>query len=157
MVLKQPSALFFLLLLLMLACTPGTDLCEICERPVHPEVYTTLTLEDGREIHACCPRCALRFIERQNETVRRVEVSDHASGEALAFENAFLVEGSNLTPCLEHHIVTDERRMPLRVCYDRCMPSLIAFRSAEKARVFIMAHGGTMHPPGSLQADALAR
>ena len=81
---------------------------------------------------------------------RAISVTDHAGGGSLAFESAFLVEGSDETPCMRHHPVLDERRTPMHVCYDRCMPSLIAFAAEDAARAFVREHGGTLHAPGTL-------
>jgi hypothetical protein len=45
--------------------------------------------------------------------------------------------------------VTAGEGAPLHACYDRCMPSLIAFRDAAAARAFVAEHGGRLQPPGS--------
>ena len=139
-----------ILLALLLSCSPKPSLCWVCEREIHPEVRATLTLGDGRRVPACCPRCALHYKQESATAPRAITVTDHAGGGSLPFEKAFLVEGSDETPCIRHHPVLDERRTPMHVCYDRCMPSLIAFAAEGAARAFVREHGGTLHAPGSL-------
>ena len=133
-----------------LGCGGEPRLCEVCQRSIHAEVQATLQLTDGKSVHACCPRCALHYARRNADRVGRIDVTDRDGGEALGLADAYFVEGSDQTPCLEHHVVADDTGVPLRICYDRCMPSLIAFRSPDAARAFIAAHGGTLLAPGTL-------
>lgn len=133
------------------ACSVKPDLCWVCQREITPRVRVTLSLENGRRFHACCPRCALHFGTESGERVRRIEVSDYASDGTLLLKDAYLVEGSDETPCLKHHhTMTDEGGTPMQVCYDRCMPSLIAFGKRDAALAFLEEHGGTLIPPGGL-------
>lgn len=108
-----------------------------------------LKLADGHEVTTCCARCVLHDGENRDAPVRDIVVTDYATGRALSFDSAFLVEGSDVTPCLEHHLVTEDTRVPIPLCYDRCSPSLIAFDRAGTSRSFVAAHGGTLHPPGT--------
>lgn len=133
----------------MVACARQPDRCWICEREIHAQVRSTLTLADGRRVQACCPRCALHYKEEPGNAVIDLRVSDYRSAEPLALEAAYLVEGSDETPCLHHPPPASDTRAPLQVCYDRCMPSLIAFRDEEAARSFIGEHGGALHQPGA--------
>lgn len=137
----------------LFACGARQEMCRICERETHLAVRSELHLEDGGTIKACCPRCALHFLQETDRTARSFEVSDYAGGGMLAVEAAFLIEGSDETPCLRHHPpILGEGRAPLHVCYDRCRPSLIAFRDEAAARAFASAHGGTLHHPGRFPA-----
>ncbi|HZM70073.1 MAG TPA: hypothetical protein VFB95_06865 [Candidatus Cryosericum sp.] len=139
------------------ACSARTELCWVCQREITPSVRVTLSLEDGRKVHACCPRCALHYGETSGPPVRRIEVSDYASRGTIDLRQAWLIEGSDEAPCLEHHHpVTDPGGAPMQVCYDRCMPSLIAFASREGAAAFQGEHGGTLIPPGGLAGRAAA-
>lgn len=146
---RSGALLLLLFLPLLAACAAHTDACWVCERAVHDEVRATLILANGRRVPACCPRCALHYRSERGAGLREIEVTDHAGGGMLPLAKAFLVEGSDETPCLDHHPVVDERRVPMHVCYDRCMPSLIAFAAGTGARAFIEEHGGVLHPPGS--------
>jgi hypothetical protein len=132
------------------ACVARPDLCWVCEREVHGQVRATLVLANGRSVPACCPRCALHYRQEPGHPVRSIRVTDYPSQAGLPLERAWLVEGSDETPCLAHHPVVDAAAGALHVCYDRCMPSLIAFRDADAARGFMTAHGGTLRAPGAI-------
>lgn len=88
--------------------------------------------------------------------MRGIRVSDYASGGSLAIQDAYLVEGSDETPCLHTPPLRDETGTPLKLCYDRCQPSLIAFREANAASAFISDHGGMLRPPARLATQAPA-
>ena len=138
------------LLTCLAACVRGPELCGVCRREVHESVRTTLTLDGGREVVACFPRCALHYQQEQPGVVREIRVTDHAGGGVLPFRDAYLVEGSDETPCMRHHAaMTDESKVPMQICYDRCMPSLIAFKEASAARAFAADHGGTVYAPAT--------
>ncbi len=147
------SLRFFLILTLLTslaACAHRPEKCWICQREVHDSVRTTLTLASGENVVACCPRCAMHYQEEPDNRVREIRVTDYAGGSSLPFSHAFLVEGSDETPCLHHHTgMADESKTPMQVCYDRCMPSLIAFKEETAARAFAAEHGGRTYPPGT--------
>lgn len=147
---RKSMTLAVLALATLLACAREPRLCEVCQRSIHAGIQATVLLESGRRVDACCPRCAMHYRDTSPDRAARIEVTDYDGGSSLPLEDAFLVEGSDQTPCLDHHPIADETRRPLRICYDRCMPSLIAFRSESKARAFIAEHGGTLAPPGSM-------
>ncbi len=133
----------------LLSCAARPERCFICQREVHDSVRTTLRLASGKSVVACCPRCALHYQEEPDNRVRGIRVTDYAGGRRLPFSGAFLVEGSDETPCMHRHAaLTDESKTRMQVCYDRCMPSLIAFKDETAARAFVAGHGGTLYPPG---------
>ena len=154
------TALRFIFILTLMTsltvCARRAETCWICQREVHDSVRTTLTLASGRSIVACCPRCALHYQEEPGNRVRETRVTDYSGGGLLPFAAAYLVEGSDETPCLRHHPVDGEGRTPMQVCYDRCMPSLIAFKDEKAARVFAADHGGTVYSPGRFPNPAPA-
>ena len=142
--------------LALAGCVRRPELCELCRREIHPEVRTVVEFADGRRVAACCPRCALHVAkgggvaEGGGTAARTIQVTDYAGSGTLPLDAAWLVDGSDETPCLRHHEpVTAGEGAPLHTCYDRCMPSLIAFRDAATARAFVAEHGGTLQPPGS--------
>jgi hypothetical protein len=146
--------LFAILLLSGLpGCRPSPAMCAICDRPIHTEMTATVVLADGRRLVACCPRCALHHRDAHGTEVRSIEVTDHAGGGRLPLDRAFLVDGSDLTPCLDHAPKVAPGGAPMHTCYDRCVPSLIAFKDEAAARAFIGDHGGTLRPP-TTAADA---
>jgi len=134
----------------LLACTARPERCWVCEREIHSHMRAVLSLEGGREAAACCPRCALHYKQEQGAAVRDITVSDYAGGGLMPLTSAFLVEGSDETPCIHHPPLADENRAPLQVCYDRCMPSLIAFKELASAEAFMAEHGGALHRAGAV-------
>jgi hypothetical protein len=143
------ALLFAALLSGLPGCRPSPAVCAICDRPIHAEMTATVILADGRRLVACCPRCALHHRDAQAAGVRGVEVTDHAGGGPLPMDRAFLVDGSDLTPCLGHAPKVDPTGVAMHTCYDRCVPSLIAFKDGTAARAFIADHGGTLQPPAA--------
>ena len=139
----------FIALATLAACAGNADLCWVCQREIHHQVRATLTLGGGKTVSTCCPRCALHYEQEGPEPVRGIRVTDYAGGGNLPMNQAFLVEGSDETPCMHHPPAIDPAGAPMQMCYDRCMPSLIAFRAAATARAFAAEHGGTLHAPGS--------
>ena len=132
-----------------LACARQAEQCWVCKREIHAQVRATLTLSNGKKVPACCPRCALHYQEEPGRPVRAITVTDYATGKSLPFGQAYLVEGSDETPCVQHPNVMDDTHMPMQACYDRCMPSLIAFGTADQARDFMTDHGGALFEPGT--------
>jgi hypothetical protein len=137
------------LILAIAGCAREPAHCWVCDREIHRQVMASIHLADGKTVHACCPRCALHYEAAPENRVRGIEVRDFVSGADLPFGSAYFVEGSDEAPCLHHPPVMDETRAPMRVCYDRCLPSLIAFRTAEEAQGFMTDHGGALRAPGS--------
>jgi hypothetical protein len=141
--------LLVLLVATTLSCGRQAEQCWVCKREIHAQVRSTLTLSNGKKVPACCPRCALHYQEEPEHPVRAITVTDYATGASLPFGKAYLVEGSDETPCVHHPNVMDDTHMPMQACYDRCMPSLIAFGTADQARDFMTDHGGSLFEPGA--------
>jgi len=141
--------LIFIVLATLGACAGKAEQCWVCQREIHPQVRTTITLEGGKSVSTCCPRCALHYGQENREPVRGIRVTDYAGGGSLPMSQAFLVEGSDEAPCMHHPPVIDPAGAPMQMCYDRCTPSLISFRGAATARAFAAEHGGTLYAPGS--------
>jgi hypothetical protein len=135
---------------LVAGCARPPEVCDACGREVHPALRVTLRLEGKRDLHACCPRCALHFRDESEAEVSGVTVSDYASEVPLDLESAWLVEGSDEIPCVRHAPTAGEGGAPLHRCYDRCVPSLIAFAGETAARAFVQEHGGRLRPPGDM-------
>ncbi|HXH27488.1 MAG TPA: hypothetical protein VNL37_00480, partial [Candidatus Polarisedimenticolia bacterium] len=127
------------------ACARSIANCQVCDREIHARTRAVLTLADGKRVETCCPRCALHYVASSKVAVRGMTVTDYVSGTAVPADRANLVEGSDETPCMPPTPIERDTRAPLQVCYDRCMPSLIAFRDAAAARAFMAEHGGTLH------------
>jgi len=132
----------------LIACSAEPELCEVCKREIHPGVAAELTLAGGRQVWACCLRCALHFKESIETPVQRIDVEDHTGSGLLDVAAAYVVEGSRLNPCMPPAPREGGTRVALQLAYDRCVPSMIAFREEEDARAFLAEQGGTLQPPG---------
>lgn len=121
------------------------SVCQVCGRPLHGVNRTVAALNDGEPEAFCCPTCALNAARQRRQSIRFVEVTDYVSQRALDPAKAFLVRGSNVNPCMEHHSggpMMDESGQPMPLEFDRCAPSILAFSGASAARDFAEHHGG---------------
>ena len=119
--------------------------CEICGRAVHAAHYSSVVLKDGRHIEACCPRCAMHYEHNMPGQVAHLSVSDNTSGLSIEAQRAVYVEGSDQEPCMS---ATEEAPREPGVefdrKFDRCLPSLIAFKDEAAAHEFQRQHGGRL-------------
>lgn len=117
--------------------------CEICGRPVHAEHLSTVALKNGRQIQACCARCALHYEHNLPGQVAHLSVADNVTGAAIDAEKANYVEGSDQHPCMiASENAPREPGVEYDLKFDRCLPSLIAFKDESAARDFQRGHGG---------------
>jgi hypothetical protein len=117
--------------------------CEICGRPVHAAHYSSVVLKSGRHIEACCARCALHYEHNLPGQIARLQVADNASGKGIEARGAIYVEGSDVTMCtIAAESVPREPGVEYDLKFDRCLPSLVAFREESDARDFQRMHGG---------------
>ncbi len=117
--------------------------CEICHRPVHEATAYEIHLEDGTCEKACCPRCGLRF-QKGRTDVASAEVTDFDTGQRLDANHAFFVEGSSVNLCHSKTLETDRSGVQYQLTWDRCMPSLIAFKDRESVESFRRDYGGVI-------------
>ena len=115
--------------------------CALCGRDVHKGTETIVSLEKGKEEKACCIKCALRYETENSKKALSFEVTDFDTGKIIQAENAFYVSGSDFTPCCNKKAIFDERNMPFILNYDRCLPSIIAFKTMDGATKFSEKHG----------------
>lgn len=116
--------------------------CALCGRDVHKSTETLVSFEEGKKEKACCVKCALKYESQNSKKALSLEVTDFDTGEIIQAENAFYVSGSDFTPCCNKKVIFDERKTPLVLCYDRCLPSIIAFKTKDGALKFAEKHGG---------------
>lgn len=122
---------------------PPTDLCQVCQRGLHAGVTYRLEMKDGTREQACCPRCGMHLQIQRPGAVTRAWATDLATGQELPAEKAVYVEGGDVEHCTMHEAPV--RRGPEGVAareYDRCLPSLVAFRTAQEAAAYQKQHGG---------------
>ncbi len=119
--------------------------CDVCGREIHSGQESTILLKSGKKLHACCPRCAFHHEVNNPGQVERVLVTDHETGEKIKSQEAVYVEGSDEVTCIpESSNPPREPGVEFRRAYDRCLPSLVAFKDEGAARRFIAVHGGRL-------------
>lgn len=119
------------------------ETCRICQRQIHAQARAVLE-QAGKREPVCCARCALTLGQQRGERVRLVEVTDYNSGQPLAPEAAYFVEGSRIVLCEKHEPLLDQTKHPYPRVFDRCEPSLYAFARREDAEAFAARQGGTV-------------
>jgi hypothetical protein len=111
---------------------------------MHKVTTYRVTLSGEEVLEVCCPRCGL-YLQRGREDIVRREVADFNSGAFLEAEQAYYVEGSSVHLCCsEGDVEKDRAGVSYERTWDRCLPSLIAFKTKEEARQFIENHGGVL-------------
>jgi len=140
----------------VLSCETAAARCAMCHREECRNLAFTIHLTDGSKVDMCCPRCALRYLARENPDVARLEVRDFATAKRLDARTATFVEGSDVHPCSASHEgpPKDERGCCLAPVYDRCLPSVLAFADRGTAEAFARQHGGFVKPFDALESPA---
>lgn len=124
---------------------PNADLCFACRRMVHPEMRT-IAVVNGHARIFCCPACALSEHEQVGRPVRVTEVTGFLTGARLAPDNTFVVRGSDVNMCARKRELLDADKRRAGMQYDRCLPSMLAFRMRSDAEEFAREHGGEVLP-----------
>lgn len=126
------------------------SVCAVCGRPLHSGSSVVAEV-DGEPKPFCCAACALWAERQTGATVKITQVSDHDSGDALDPSEATFVVGSRVNHCLQQHSVFDSSRTALDPAmetgaleFDRCSPSILAFRSRSAAARFAEQEGGQL-------------
>ncbi len=117
--------------------------CEMCYRPVQQGTAYRVQLEDGTSHESCCPRCGLRF-QAGRADVASAEVTDFDTGERFDARRALYVENSSVNLCHERMVEEDRSGNQYQLTWDRCLPSLIAFKDREAAEAFRQDYGGVI-------------
>ena len=118
-------------------------MCPFCDRMVHPATSYRLKAGD-RTMVVCCPRCGMHA--QVNQTLGKpgaAWATDVNTGESVPAESAVYVEGGNLQYCT--HGARPVEREPHGVSvreYDRCLPTLVAFKTPQEAEAYEQEHGG---------------
>jgi hypothetical protein len=121
---------------------PPQDLCRVCERGLHAGVTYRLELSAGHE-DACCPRCGMHYEIEHPGAVKKAWATDLTTGEFVAAQSAYYVEGGDVEYCTMHSTPVEREPQGVRVReYDRCLPSLVAFRTQQEAEAYQKRHGG---------------
>jgi len=116
-------------------------LCEACRRLIMPR--TAFSVEVGRRtLWTCCPRCWLDCYRTMKGDMRNPTATDYVSQRRVPAEQCLYVEGSDLSPCCAPEVMLGADQTVMDRCYDRCMPSVIAFAVPAEAERFAKEHGG---------------
>jgi len=118
-------------------------MCPFCERMVHPVTAYRLKIGD-HVMAACCPRCGMHAqVSQTRGNPGPAWATDVNTGERVAAESATYVEGGDVQYCT--HGDQPMTRHPNGVSmreYDRCLPTLAAFKTAQEAEDYQHQHGG---------------
>ena len=118
-------------------------MCPFCDRMVHSITVYRLKL-DGREVLACCPRCGMhaQVNQGQGRSVAAV-ATDVTTGEGVAAELATYVEGGDVQYCThsDQPLAREPHGVSVRD-FDRCLPTLVAFKTPQEAEAYQQQHGG---------------
>jgi hypothetical protein len=122
---------------------PSQDLCQVCERSLHHGVNYRLEMADGTSETACCPRCGMHHQVERPESVTKAWATDLPTGESIAAESAYYIEGGDVEYCTMHEgrVQREPQGVAVRA-FDRCLPTLIAFRTQQGAEAYRGQHGG---------------
>jgi hypothetical protein len=117
--------------------------CQMCRRRVHAESRAVASI-NGRQDLFCCLACALAAGRQGAKSLIVRALADYDTKADLDAGQAFLVRGSDVNPCAHKHSVIGAAKRASEVAYDRCSPSVLAFRSLESAGAFMVRHGGAL-------------
>ena len=129
--------------------------CQICWRPVHSSMLAVGEV-NGEEKRFCCPACALTTAQQSGQPVRLTRLTDFNTNQPLDPKAAFLVRGSDVNLDMHSQPLVDQEKRPVPVHFDRCTPSILAFRSREEAQVFLKEHGGELLQIADLKPHLVA-
>lgn len=119
--------------------------CPLSGRVIHKQTRAFVTI-GSRDYETCCLRCALIEARQTGKRLRVREVADFDTSRLLDPAKAWYVEGSDVNLCMR---TTPGAQNPsghgvyLRM-FDRCSPSVLAFKDETGARKFMAQHGGAL-------------
>jgi len=119
--------------------------CYACNRTVHAH-SRTVGMVNGRARTFCCPACALSEHEQEGKPIRITQLTAFLTGEKLSPPGAFIVKGSDVNMCAQTRELVDDQKRPADLHYDRCSPSMLAFKQKSEAVEFVREHGGEVLP-----------
>lgn len=118
-------------------------MCPFCDRMVHPATEYRLNV-NGHELTACCPRCGIHAqVNREHGSSTCAWATDVNTGQTVAAEAATYVEGGDVQYCThDDQAMTREPHSVSVRAYDRCLPTLVAFKTSQEAEAYQQQHGG---------------
>jgi len=118
-------------------------LCPFCDRMVHPGTAYRLKVGD-HVVATCCPRCGMHAqVSQKQGNPGPAWATDVNTGESVVAESATYVEGGDVQYCAhDNQPMTREPHGVSMREYDRCLPTLVAFKSLQEAESYQQQHGG---------------
>jgi len=141
---KRFGVVLLALALFAISCDRAAKSCAVCQRDECTGLAFRITLENGKSVETCCPRCGLHFIKESRESSFLIQATDYAGGKWMDANSATYVSGSDVSHCAAGEVKHDAQGCCYFKGFDRCMPSVIAFQSQDDARNFAKEHGGTV-------------
>ena len=121
---------------------PSPNFCNICNRPIHPGM-SFLVQTAGHTERACCPRCGMHYALNHPGKVQKAWATDMNSGQLISAETAYYDEGGNINYCAAHGEAVQRQPQGVSVRdYDRCLPTLVAFKTRAEAETYQKEHSG---------------
>lgn len=133
---------------------PPQGHCPICLRHEHKESMVHFQAQGEAPSDACCLSCALTYGRQMHKHVTILSVTDYRGGTRLDPNKATFVVGSNVSPCAHPAVELGPEKEAYPVRWDRCLPSILAFASAEAADAFRSEHGGHLRSLQELERQA---
>src|ERR1039458_999995 len=120
-----------------------TGMCPFCDRMVH-SVTAYRVMDGDKMLAACCARCGMHAQVSGSQGNRGPAwATDVNTGEAVKADSATYVEGGNVQYCThgDQPMTREPNGVSMRE-YDRCLPTLVAFKTAAEAEAYQQQHGG---------------
>jgi hypothetical protein len=116
--------------------------CAVCARPVEPRWAFRAVLQSGKTVETCCCRCGFRYVMTAYEPVWAMWAADLFTGQWVPAQKAVYVSGSRLSHCAATGLQPDGLGCCYVKTFDRCLPSLAAFKDRDQATRFQQQYGG---------------
>ena len=131
----------------------AAEICPFCERAVHSATAYRLKVGD-RLVVACCPRCAMHLQVNHSGKISEAWATDVTTGERIAAETAVYIEGGDVQYCThgQQPVTRQPQGASVRE-YDRCLPTLVAFKTQQAAQAYQQQHGGRILSYAQALAD----
>jgi hypothetical protein len=121
---------------------PRPNLCNVCNRGLHAGMTYRMEVHGHTEV-TCCPRCGMHYAIAHAQDVKGSWATDLNSGQRIPAESASYNEGGDVEYCTQDE--TPVAREPHGISereYDRCLPTLVAFKTRAEAEAYRAQHGG---------------
>jgi hypothetical protein len=117
-------------------------ICQVCGRDIPKQTAYRMDTAAGT-IETCCPSCAMHYVLNHPGTVRQAWATDFGSGHTIPAKSAYYDEGGDVQYCTARHPPVERGPQGVRMrVYDRCLPTLVAFKTQQEAQAYQQQHGG---------------